>query len=118
MNRQTKLCIVTALVSIFVFGEAAHAQQTPYPKPTELPNPYRLVEGWPSLPKTMNGGKWGEVIRVHVDEKGNIWVFHRSFESADFGIRSVRQSSKEFWRGTVCLSPRLHGRRKWEPMGN
>src|SRR5437899_3175133 len=79
MNRQTKLCIVTALVSIFVFGEAAHAQQTPYPKPTELPNPYRLVEGWPSLPKTMNGGKWGEVIRVHVDEKGNIWVFHRCF---------------------------------------
>src|SRR5207253_5415213 len=79
MNRQTKLCIVTALVSIFVFGEAARAQQTPYPKPTELPNPYRLAEGWPSLPKTMNGGKWGEVIRVHVDEKGNIWVFHRCF---------------------------------------
>ena len=79
MNRQTKLCIVTALVSIFVFGEAARAQQTPYPKPTELPNPYRLVEGWPSLPKTMNGGKWGEVIRVHVDEKANIWVFHRCF---------------------------------------
>jgi len=79
MNRQTKLCIVTALASIFVFGAAARAQQTQYPKPTELPNPYRLVEGWPSLPKTMNGGKWGEVIRVHVDEKGNIWVFHRCF---------------------------------------
>src|SRR5213592_2426539 len=77
MNPQTKLCIVTALVSIFVFGEAARAKQTQYPKPTELPDPYRLVEGWPSLPKTMNGGKWGEVIRVHVDEKGNIWVFHR-----------------------------------------
>ena len=79
MNRQTKLSIVTALVSLFGFGEAARAQQTQYPKPTELPNPYRLVEGWPSLPKTMNGGKWGEVIRVHVDEKGNIWVFHRCF---------------------------------------
>src|SRR5437763_5592586 len=85
MNRQTKLCIVTALVSIFVFGEAAHAQQTPYPKPTELPNPYRLVEGWPSLPKTMNGGKWGEVIRVHVDTKGNIWVFHRCFNVVPAG---------------------------------
>src|SRR3989442_9460309 len=79
MNRQTKLCIVTALASIFVFGAAARAKQAQYPKPTELPNPYRLVEGWPSLPKTMNGGKWGEVIRVHVDEKGNIWVFHRCF---------------------------------------
>src|SRR2546427_10360963 len=79
MNRQTKLCIVTALASIFVFGAAARAQQTQYPKPTELPNPYRLVEGWPSLPKTMNGGKWGEVIRVHLDPKGNIWVFHRCF---------------------------------------
>src|SRR5438034_7974376 len=79
MNRQTKLSIVTALVSLFGFGEAARAQQTQYPKPTELPNPYRLVEGWPSLPKTMNGGKWGEVIRVHLDPKGNIWVFHRCF---------------------------------------
>src|SRR2546425_6697372 len=79
MNRQTKLCIVTALASIFVFGAAARAQQTQYPKPTALPNPYRLVEGWPTLPKSMNGGKWGEVIRVHVDPKGNIWVFHRCF---------------------------------------
>src|SRR2546428_763707 len=40
----------------------------------------------------------------------------RPCESADFGIRSVRQTSEEFWRGTVCLSPRLHGRRKWEPV--
>src|SRR5437660_7809463 len=79
MNRQTKLCIVTALVSIFVFGEAAHAQETVYPKPTELPNPYRLVEGWPTLPKSMNGGQWGEVIRVDVDAKDNVWVFHRCF---------------------------------------
>src|SRR5207249_564149 len=85
MNRQTKLSIVTALVSLFVFGEAARAQQTQYPKPTELPNPYRLVEGWPSLPKTMNGGKWAEVIRVHVDEKGNIWVFHRCFNDVPPG---------------------------------
>src|SRR5262245_12762839 len=57
----------------------APAQQKQYPKPTELPNPYRLVENWPSLPKNMNGGHWGEVIRVHVDAKGRIWVFHRCF---------------------------------------
>src|SRR5262245_38932070 len=65
--------------AILVRGPVAGAQETRYPKPSELPNPYRLVEGWPTLPKNMNGGKWGEVIRVHVDPKGNIWVFHRCF---------------------------------------
>ena len=33
----------------------------------------------------MNGGKWGEVIRVHVDAKGNIWVFHRCFNDVPPG---------------------------------
>src|ERR1051325_4167974 len=61
------------------FVAAAQAQQTHYPKPTELPNPYRLVKDWPTLPKSMNGGRWGEVIRVHVHSDGNIWVFHRCF---------------------------------------
>src|SRR6184192_286083 len=78
MNPRTKLFIMAALASVTIFVEAAGAQQTQYPKPTALPNPYRLVD-WPTLPKTMNGGKWGEVIRVHVDPKGNIWVFHRCF---------------------------------------
>ena len=43
-------------------------------QPNALPNPYRLIEGWPTLPRTMNGGKWGEVIRVHVATDGTIWV--------------------------------------------
>src|SRR3984957_1860728 len=67
----------TALAAACVvagFGVAAFAQQTQYPEPAELPNPYRLVEGWPTLPKNMNGGKWGEVIRVNVAHDGNIWV--------------------------------------------
>jgi hypothetical protein len=68
-----------AALAAITFGGVTPAQQTVYPKPTQLPNPYRLVEGWPSLPKNMNGGKWGEVIRVHLDAKGNIWVFHRCF---------------------------------------
>jgi DNA-binding beta-propeller fold protein YncE len=67
------------------FGAAAQAQQAPYPKPSDLPNPYRLVEGWPTLPKSMNGGRWGEVIRVHVDPKGNVWVFHRCFNVVPAG---------------------------------
>jgi 6-bladed beta-propeller len=71
--------IIAALAAIVAFVGAVRGQETQYPKPSDLPNPYRLVEGWPTLPKTMNGGHWGEVIRVLVDPKGNIWVFHRCF---------------------------------------
>lgn len=73
------------LSTLFVAGGVARAQPTRYPKPTELPNPYRLVEGWPTLPKSLNGGHWGEVIRVHVDAKGNIWIFHRCFNVVPAG---------------------------------
>ena len=65
--RAAHVALTTVLASMAIFAgvAAAPAQQT-YPKPTELPNPYRLVEGWPTLPKSMNNGQWGEVIRVHV----------------------------------------------------
>ncbi len=71
--------LAAVLAAIVTFGGAACAQGTQYPKPTELPNPYRLVAGWPTLPKNMNGGHWGEVIRVVVDPTQNVWVFHRCF---------------------------------------
>ena len=61
--------------------------EPPTPKPT-LPNPYRLVPDWPTLPASMkgpNGKKWGEVIRVHVASNGNIWVFHRCFNDKPTG---------------------------------
>jgi hypothetical protein len=74
-----------AAIAIAFLGRPARAQEASYPKPTELPNPYRLVEGWPILPKSMNGGRWGEVIRVHVDGAGNIWVFHRCFNTVPAG---------------------------------
>src|SRR5438094_4781821 len=74
-----------ALAGIVAMGWAARAQETQYPKPTDLPNPYRLVKGCPTLPKSMNGGRWGEVIRVHVDSRGNIWVFHRCFNVVPAG---------------------------------
>src|ERR1700689_3006443 len=82
--------LVAGAVAIAMFGGAAQAQQTqsapaPSPKPTELPNPYRLVEGWPTLPQSMNGSRWGEVIRVHVSRDGNIWVFHRCFNTVPPG---------------------------------
>lgn len=73
------LFLLLFVVAAANFGAATQAQQTQYPKPTELRDPYRLVEGWPTLPKSMNGGQWGEVIRVHVAPDGNIWVFHRCF---------------------------------------
>jgi DNA-binding beta-propeller fold protein YncE len=34
----------------------------------------------------LNGGRWGEVIRVHVHSDGNIWVFHRCFNTVPPGI--------------------------------
>jgi DNA-binding beta-propeller fold protein YncE len=77
--------LAASAFAIATFGIVGQAQQTRYPKPTELPNPYRLVEGWPTLPKSMNGGRWGEVIRVHVASDGNIWVFHRCFNTAPPG---------------------------------
>ncbi len=76
---RTAFTLIAVLATIAAFSGAAGAQETQYPKPTELPNPYRLVAGWPTLPKSMNGGHWGEVIRVSLDSKGNIWVFHRCF---------------------------------------
>src|SRR5690242_13560520 len=70
----------TAIITIgLVFACAGAQAQTNYPSPRELPNPYRLVEGWPAIPLSMNGGHWGEVIRVHVAPNGNIWVFQRCF---------------------------------------
>ena len=82
---RVKLVLVAGAVAIGMFGSAAQAQPTQYPKPTELPNPYRLVKDWPTLPKSMNGGRWGEVIRVHVHSDGNIWVFHRCFNTVPPG---------------------------------
>src|SRR5262245_40250338 len=70
---------------LFVCTATGRTQERTYPNPTNLPNPYRLVPGWPTLPAGMNGGRWGEVIRVSVDPKGNIWVFHRCFNTVPAG---------------------------------
>ena len=77
-----------ALVAVIAtIGVAAQSQQT------QLPNPYRLVEGWPTLPQHMNGGRWGELIRAELDLKGNIWVFHRCFNTVPAGAATLRRSS-------------------------
>jgi DNA-binding beta-propeller fold protein YncE len=77
--------VLVAALLVAALGVSAHAQgsrDAPYPKPSTLPNPYRLVPDWPTLPASMkgpNGHRWGEVIRVHVAPNGNVWVFHRCF---------------------------------------
>lgn len=72
------------VLTIGLVDGAAAQGQTRLLRPTDLPNPYRLVD-WPTLPKSMNGGRWGEVIRVHVHSDGNIWVFHRCFNTVPPG---------------------------------
>ena len=76
-----------ALLSLAAIADAQAPNTAAVAKPT-LPNPYRLVPDWPTLPATMkgpNGRKWGEVIRVHVAPNGNIWVFHRCFNDQPNG---------------------------------
>ena len=77
--------LITGAAVVAMLGTAPHAQQAQNRKPPQLPNPYRLVEGWPTLPLSMNAGQWGEVIRVHVHINGNIWVFHRCFNTVPPG---------------------------------
>src|SRR5438874_1229680 len=84
-SSRSRRAFVAATVLVTSLATSARAQSPQYPKPTELRTPYRLVEGWPTLPASMNGGHWGEVIRVHVDPKGNIWVFHRCFNVVPAG---------------------------------
>src|ERR1700732_4563201 len=81
---QMRISFMAAVVAIATFGPVAHAQSQ-YPKQTQLPNPYRLVENWPTLPQSMNGGQWGELIRADIDPNGNIWVFHRCFNTIPAG---------------------------------
>jgi hypothetical protein len=86
MSRRGRTGFIIAGAVAVLFAAAAQSQQTTQPfKPTTLPNPYRLAEGWPTLPVSMNGGQWGEVIRVHVHRDGHIWVFHRCFNTVPPG---------------------------------
>jgi sugar lactone lactonase YvrE len=77
--------IFIALLAWVALGLVARAQEKRYPKQADLPNPYRLVEDWPTLPASMNGGHWGELIRADIDPEGNIWVFHRCFNTEPAG---------------------------------
>jgi DNA-binding beta-propeller fold protein YncE len=83
---RARFTLISLLNAIAAFGIVAHGQQSQYPKQTQLANPYQLVEDWPTLPKSMTGGKWGELIRADIDPQGNIWVFHRCFNTVPAGF--------------------------------
>src|SRR5437868_692670 len=72
------LAYITAAAALALVAQAQPTQ-------AQLPNPYRLVEDWPTLPQSMNGGHWGELIRADIDSKGHIWVFHRCFNTEPAG---------------------------------
>jgi hypothetical protein len=74
-----------ALLTVAALAGATRAQEAQSAVPAGLPNPYRLVDHWATLPSSMNGGRWGEVIRVNVDRHGNVWVFHRCFNVVPAG---------------------------------
>jgi sugar lactone lactonase YvrE len=83
--RRTRFVLILVAAASAALAVGLRAQQKTYPKQAGLPNPYRLVENWPTLPASMNGGKWGELIRADIDPKGNIWVFHRCFNTEPAG---------------------------------
>ena len=84
-SRRTISRILIALLAWVALGLVVQAQEKQYPKQAGLPNPYRLVENWPTLPASMNGGHWGELIRADIDPEGNIWVFHRCYNTEPAG---------------------------------
>ncbi len=63
--RQTAWAFVFVMGAVLVSAPATRAQE----------NPYHVVEAWPTLPSNI---KWGAVISVDADPKGNIWAFHRA----------------------------------------
>jgi len=75
--------LAAAVATMASLGAQAPASRTSGQR--DLPNPYRLVENWPTLPAGMNGGRWGELIRADLDRRGNIWVFHRCFSTEPAG---------------------------------
>src|SRR6516165_4604459 len=76
---------VSAALGAITLTVVMSAAQTSQPQRPQLPNPYRLVEGWPTIPPGLNGGRWGELIRTDLDPQGNIWVFHRCFNTVPAG---------------------------------
>src|SRR6201981_2359808 len=68
-SRQVRFVLLVVLSGCSAFAQNTAAATN------HLPNPYRAVENWATLPA---GIQWAQVISVDPDAHGNIWVFHRS----------------------------------------
>src|SRR3954452_16335309 len=65
MSHAHRFILVAALLAFSTAFEAA--SQMP-------PNPYKVVDSWPTLPA---GRTWGAAGAVDVDRNGTVWVFER-----------------------------------------
>jgi sugar lactone lactonase YvrE len=68
MRRAVLRSAFVGLVAVAVVVDAA-------PQRRDLPNPYREVADWATLPAGMS---WGGVIAVEPAADGGLWVFHRA----------------------------------------
>src|ERR1700741_2757408 len=65
-----------AIVALLAGGSFALAQSAPT---NSLPNPYRSIENWGTLP---DGRKWGSTSAVAIDPDGtSVWVGERCGEA-------------------------------------
>src|SRR5690606_33375780 len=98
------LALATA-VSAQVGGGAA--QPTPLEQlarrtTSTMSNPYRLVEGWPTLP---DGVEWGAAIGIIPDDTGGTWMLMRSEPPIHY-IDASGKVTKSFGEG---LFVQAHG---------
>ena len=68
---QASAIAVIAVIATPATGMRAQAEPQP---DNSLPNPYRTIENWATLP---GGRMWGSTAGVAVDRRGNIWVAER-----------------------------------------
>ena len=106
------LSVAAAIVAMTMLAAQAYAQD----------NPYRIEEGWGTLP---DGRKWGGTIGVDVDRDGNIWVFERCGGSSCaesnlapiIKLDSSGKVLKMFRRRDVQLSARALRRPRQQRLG-
>ncbi len=71
MSKNARLKFFAALMSVLALTGPTLAQSGG----NAMNNPYRMVEGWGSLP---DGVKWGATIGILPDGNGGAWIHHRS----------------------------------------
>jgi DNA-binding beta-propeller fold protein YncE len=73
-SRQNKFPLIIAAVVAAMLAAGVAFAQSDAKATNDLPNPFHAVEDWAKLPSNI---EWGQVISVHLDPHGNVWIFHR-----------------------------------------